>query len=185
MAKPYLLPASADCIFTDWAGFASPVNVEFQGVGRVHNSTFRNMHLESEIADVSFDGMVVFEDVRFSNVSLARGAIASTTLNDYQQAIGVYIQYYEADDAEFDIVPTPVIEADAGVFGEEFVVTNGVLSDCVSLTAVEDGRGRPGCSAAAITAAQNRMLASVGESEDAASPAGDECELSFVLRPCR
>jgi len=50
------------------------------------------MHLESEIADVSFDGMVVFEDVRFSNVSLARGAIASTTLNDYQQAIGVYIR---------------------------------------------------------------------------------------------
>ena len=183
--SPHILAVFVDCIFTDWAGFASPLNVEFQGVGSVRNSTFRNMHLHSEIADVSFDGMAHFEDVRFANVTLERGVVVGTTLNDYQQAIGVYIQYYGDDDAELlDMELTPVPEAESGVLGEEFVIKNDSISDCASMTAVQDVRGRPGCSAAAITAAQNSMLARAGDHDREAYLGGDECELYSVLRPC-
>ena len=141
----------ADCIFTDWAGFHSPLTIKFQSVMSVRNTIFRNMNLHVEIADVSFEGIVHFEDVRFANVTLEHGAVVSTTLNDYQQAIGFYVNYYADDDAEFDVQVSPVLPSEQGVFAEDFVVVNDTMSDCVYLLAIR-GTVLPGCSKISLDA---------------------------------
>lgn len=183
--SPHVLAALADCTFTDWTGFASPLNIAFQSIGSVRNSTFRNMHLQSEIADVSFNGTAHFEDVRFANVTLKHGFVIGTTLNDDQQATGDYIQYNGDDEAvHSDMTLSPVKEVDSGVLGVELVIENDAVSDCTFMHAAEDVLGRPGCSAAAAITA-NRRLGGAGESGSAASPAGDECEIYSVTRGCR
>ena len=63
----------ADCIFTDWAGVLSPITLKFQSVATIRNSVFRNMHLNYEIVDVSFAGIVNFRNVLLANVTLERG----------------------------------------------------------------------------------------------------------------
>ena len=146
----------ADCIFTDWAGFHSPLTIKFQSVVSVRNTTFRNMNLHVEIADVSYEGIVHFEDVRFANVTLEHGAVVSTTLNDYQQAIGFYLTYYADDDANYDMQVYPVPQGARGVFAEDFVVVNEMMSDCVYLLAIQ-GTVLPGCSKNTLDA-RNRVM---------------------------
>ena len=146
----------ADCVFTDWAGFLSPLTVKFKSVGTVRNSTFRNMNLEVEIADVSFEGIVHFEEARLANVTLSKGNIVSTSLNDYQQAIGFYLSYYADDDAEYDVLVSAVPRGETGVFGEEWVIRNDTASDCIYLLS-DPGVLLPGCSQSTL-AARNRTI---------------------------
>ena len=174
----------ADCIFTDWAGFNSPLTIKFQSVVSVRNTTFRNMNLHVEIADVSFEGIVHFVDVRFANVTLQHGAVVSTTLNDYHQAIGFYVTYYADDDADYDVLVSKVPAGDRGVFQEDFVVANDTMSDCLYLLA-EGATILPGCGVNTLTA-RNRTIDRGGDlgvtgvpfSATAEGPAGDYYSIS-------
>ena len=54
--------------------------------------------MSAELVDVSLEGIVHMHNVTLANVTLDRGAIVSTTLNDYQQAIRYILHYYADDD---------------------------------------------------------------------------------------
>ena len=148
----------ADCIFSNWSGFHSPLTINYQSVANVRNTVFRNMALAVEIADVSYEGMVRFANVSFANVTLelAHGAVVSTTLNDYQEAIGFYLTYYAEDDAAYDVVLETVPAGEGGVFGAEFRIEEQTLSDCIYLLA-RAGTVLPGCPCETL-AARNRTI---------------------------
>ena len=146
----------ADCIFSDWSGFHSPLTIKYQSVANVRNTVFRNMALAVEIADVSYEGMVRFANVSFANVTLAHGAVVSTTLNDYQEAIGFYLTYYAEDDVAYDVPLEPVPAGEGGVFGAEFRIKEETLSDCIYLLA-SAGTVLPGCPTVTL-AARNRTI---------------------------
>ena len=114
------------------------------------------MHLKAEIVDVSLEGMVHFQNVLLANVTLERGLIASTTLNDYEQAIGYSLTYYTDDDEEYDMDVTIVPWGDSGVFGEDFKVINDTISDCLYLMRPPDVV-MPGCSNRTAEA-RNRII---------------------------
>eukprot|EP00892_Ulva_mutabilis_P000954 jgi/Ulvmu1/1085/UM106_0001.1 len=157
-----------ECVFTDWAGFHSPFTVKFQSHGNIRNSVFRNMHLEVEIADVSFEGIVRFENVSLANVTLNRGAVVSTTLNDYQQPVGFYLTYYAEDDEDFDVEIQPVPPSERGVFGEEFVIVEQTMSNCLYLlTAV--GTVWPGCPQSSLKARNDTIDRGFDSGEDRTS----------------
>eukprot|EP00892_Ulva_mutabilis_P004140 jgi/Ulvmu1/2098/UM125_0001.1 len=145
-----------DCIFTDWAGSTSIITLKFQSICNVRNTVFRNMHLQVEIADVSFAGIVRFENVSLANVTLEHGAVVSTTLNDYGPAVGSYLTYYAEDDEDFDVEIQPVPPSERGVFGEEFVIVEQTMSDCVYLLAAA-GTVFPGCPQSSLMA-RNDMI---------------------------
>ena len=149
-------PMLADCIFTGWGGVHSPLTFKFQSLGNIRNTVFHNSDLQVEIADVSFEGIVRFENVSFANVTLEHDAVVSTTLNDYQQAIGFYLTYYADDDEEFDVTIEPVPPAERGVFGEEFRIVGQTMSDCIYLLAIP-GTVLPGCPASSLHA-RNRTI---------------------------
>eukprot|EP00892_Ulva_mutabilis_P004162 jgi/Ulvmu1/2117/UM127_0002.1 len=157
-----------DCIFTDWAGFTSPITLKFQSICNVRNTVFRNMHLAVEIADVSFGGTVRFENVLLANVTLARGAVVSTTLNDYQQAVGFYLTYYAEDDEDFDVEIQPVPPSERGVFGEEFVIVEQTMSDCLYVSAAV-GTVLPACPQSSLKARNDTIDRSFHNGEDRAS----------------
>ena len=114
------------------------------------------MNLDVEIADVSFEGIVQFEATRLANVTLSKGKIVSTTINDYGPAIGFDLNYYADDDAEYDVLVSAVPQGERGVFGEEWVIHSDTGSDCIYLLAPR-GALLPGCSQSTL-AARNRTL---------------------------
>lgn len=157
--------AAADCIVSDWAGFRSPFVVKFQSVLHIRNTIFLNSYLYSELVDVSFEGIVRFEAVSLANVSLTDGAVVDTTLNDYQQAIAYYLNYYAEDDEAYDVEVEPVPAASRGMFGAEFVIPNATMSDCVYTLGAGPGVVYPGCppeSEAARERLKSRSLGSFG-----------------------
>lgn len=133
----------AGCVFTGWAGFRSPITLHYLGMATIRNSVFSNMHLQAEIVDVSFAGMIDFQSVSLVNISLEHGLIVSTTLNDYQPASGhsqhgtvdseEYFNYYAEDDANYDMPVSDTLTADESVFGEQLMVLSSVMTDCVYL----------------------------------------------------
>eukprot|EP00892_Ulva_mutabilis_P000965 jgi/Ulvmu1/1086/UM106_0002.1 len=133
-----------DCIFTDWMSFRSPFVVQYQSVFHIRNTVLRNFSTAAEIADVSFEGIVHFSNVSLANVTLKHGAVVSTTLNDYQFAIGYALTYYAEDDKEYDVTVTEVPLGEASMWGEEFVIVNASLGDCTYLLALDD-TVYPGC----------------------------------------
>lgn len=151
----------ADCIVTDWAGDVAPLLITSLGVGVVRNTTFRNMQLSVEIADVSQAGAVHFEGVGLANVTLAKGAIVGTTSSDYDISfLDNQITYYAEDDADFDVTPQPVPPASRGVFAEDFVLVNETMSDCINLLYFGDiTEAFPGCgNVSAVQEARDRVL---------------------------
>ena len=134
------------------------------------------MRVEAELVDVSYEGTVHFTNVSLANVSLEHGAVVSTTLNDYQQAIGFYIMYYAEDDAAYDVDLVAVAPADAGVFGEEFRIVNDTLSDCIYLLRPADSV-LPGCPVSSL-AGRNRTIdrgySGGGSRESTGVPFADE-----------
>lgn len=118
----------------------------YHSVANIRNTLFRNMLLAVELVDVSTSGMARFENVLLSNVTLRRGAVASTTLNDYHTVPGYYTSYYAADDEYYDVevVPVPIDERDA--FGEDFRIDYDIISDCIGiLISREADLPVPGC----------------------------------------
>ena len=142
--SPTPLRTHADCIFTDWAGDRSPMTIIYGSSASIVDSVFRNMDLTSEIADVSNDGLVRFANTALSNVTLHAGAIVSTTINDYNEVPNFFVFYYAEDDAAYDVDWEPVAVGERGMFGEEFLVEDDLLGDCVYLGAEPEDL-RPGC----------------------------------------
>lgn len=114
-------------------------------------TTFRNMRLAAEIADVSWEGIVRFQATAFANVTLLHGRVVSTTSNDYLTSDRFGVEYYADDDAEFDVTLTAVLPEERGVFGEEFRALLETGSDCVYLN-VPPGALMPGCPETAVLA---------------------------------
>ena len=92
---------------------------------------------------MSLEGIVHMHNVTLANVTLDRGAIVSTTLNDYQQAIGYILHYYADEDEPYDVPLEVVPIAERGLFGAEFVVVNSTLGDCMYL--LSGDVVQPGC----------------------------------------
>lgn len=121
----------------------------YQSVANIRNTLFRNMLLAVELVDVSNSGTARFENVLLSNVTLRRGAVVSTTFNDYQPVFGYYTRYYAADDENYDVevVPVPMDERDA--FGEDFRIDYDIISDCIGILLDTESQGVdlpvPGC----------------------------------------
>ena len=143
----------ADCIFTDWRGFLSPLQIWQGGRANVVDTVFRNMHLPVELADVSKNGYVRFANVSLANVILQQGRVVSTTYNDYrawEAADGdAYIVYSADDDEGFDVELAPVAPGDAGMFGVQFIIEDSEMSDCVNLE-YDLNEVLPGCPEAAL-----------------------------------
>lgn len=121
--------------------------VNYGALAHVHNTVFHDTHLAAELVDVSFDGTVRFSNVSLANVTLDRGAVVSTSNNDYaapQGAVSNFL-YYAEDDEAYDVDVEPVPAAAAGVFGAEFGIADAVMSDCVFLAIVPQTTVMPGC----------------------------------------
>lgn len=152
--------ACAGCVFTDWEGYQSPIVAIFHSMVTVRNTVFRSIHLPVEIADVSFDGTVRFENVSLANVTLQHGAVVSTSLNDYTDIGGGHgaghcledgtamhsARYYAYDDEgpEYDVTLTPAAPGEGGAFHAEFVIVDDAMSDCIGFMRAA-GQRRPGC----------------------------------------
>ena len=134
----------ADCVFTDWAGWQSPFKIHFKSVFHVRDTIVRNTFIRVEIADVSFEGIVHFQNVSLANVTLLYGEVVSTTDNDYNAAVDFYLTYYADDDANYDVPVDIVQPRERSMWGEEFVLTNATMSDCLYLQALP-GTVYPGC----------------------------------------
>eukprot|EP00892_Ulva_mutabilis_P006547 jgi/Ulvmu1/4264/UM194_0004.1 len=140
-----------DCIFTDWVGNHSPLRIFHSSDINVVDTVFRNMHLSVEIADVSAEGLVRFASTGFANVTLQRGRVVSTTANDFTLPEGYEHEYYDTDDADFDIELTPVPIANRTGFEAEFWVDDDLISDCIFLRAAP-GTVMPGCPQVSLAA---------------------------------
>lgn len=144
----------ADCIFNGWNGFESPIAIFYQATANLVNAVFRNMRLTAELADVSYGSTVRFENARFANVSLATGKVVATTSSDFKSNIGdARLEHIPADDAAYDVEVSEVDVRDRGIWGADYVVVEGMMSDCMFM-----GYARnvsiPGCPEAAREARQ-------------------------------
>ena len=134
----------ADSVFTDWGGSHAPLSIGYAGLANIQNSVFRNMHLFSEIVDVSFGGAVRFENVSLANVTLEHNAVVSTSGNDYNTNPPSRFVYDAYDDFGYDVQVVAVPEGRRGEFGEEYRIVEDVMSDCLYLLAPQ-GLLLPGC----------------------------------------
>lgn len=134
----------ADSVFTGWEGLQAPLSIKYGGLANIQNTVFLNMHLLSEIADVSFGGGIRFENVSLANVTLGHGAVVSTSTNDDAEVAPCYIIYEADDDDGYDVQVVAVPEGQRGPFGEQYKIVEGVMSDCLFLVAPH-GLVLPGC----------------------------------------
>ena len=141
--------ACVDCIFSDWMGAIPPLGLHLGSIGNVVDTVFRNMRLNVELVDVSDRGIVRMQNVSLANVTLTRGNVVTTGMNDYIQQKAFRVTYYAADDANYDIELTPVPVGERGMFGEEFVVEDDIMSDCLWLPRPR-GAPMPGCPEASL-----------------------------------
>ena len=110
------------------------------------------MRLDVELADVSNGGVVRFEDVKLADVSLNYGKIVSTSWKEYDSASGR--PETVVDSADYDVEYTPVPVAERSMFGEEFLIADQIMSDCLYKYAA-DGEILPGCP---LVSAQRRRV---------------------------
>ena len=159
---------AADCIFTDWVGLRSPLMSMHESVTHIRNSVFRNTTLAVELVDVSHGGIVRFNDVSLADVSLTHGAVVSTTTNDYYFEGDVL--YYASDDAQYDVPLEPVPSTAQSMFGEDFVIADATMSDCLFLRA-QEGDVFPGCPEESV-AARQRLVRSWNPEPGSLDPTG-------------
>lgn len=171
-----LLMVTADCIFMDWRGAYSPLNIR-NGAASVVNTDFRNMRLSVEIADVSYGGAVRFRNTALANVDLQQGAVVSTTTNDYNiydgplELEGYEWEYLPEDDDGFDVKFKQVPPGKQGMSGVEFIISDATMSDCIVLTAAETAV-LPGCPPESVQrrrAVRDRQRLTAQDSNDLAS----------------
>ena len=146
---------NADCVFTDWFGDSSPLGVLTSSIANVVGTVFRNMWLQREIADVSWGGVIHFENVKLANVTISTAHVVSTSASDYQPIPGYDAYYDPEDDAEFDVEFVSVPVANRGLFGEEFRIGDQIMSDCLSRDALNDTI-LPGCPPSSVQRRRER-----------------------------
>lgn len=144
-ALPVTTAMCADCIFSEWAGLYSPLLITNHNTAVVNNTVFHNTHLAVEVADVSYGGSVRFHNVSFANVTLKDGKVVSTT-SGQDEPLGCKSTslYYPEGVGDYDVEVTSVPQGDRSMWGEEFVVRDSTMSDCLYLLAPEDFV-MPGC----------------------------------------
>lgn len=162
----------ADCIFTGWSGAMSPLGLMYSGLGHIVDTVFRDMHLSVEIADVSDNGIVVFRNVSLANVTLTRGSIVTTTHSDYDRHTGARLHTYAADDEAYDVDFVPVPVGDRGMFGEDFVIVEATMSDCL-FPGLSAGAVMPGCPQESAEKRMALLLESVDEEGEVSYDNGD------------
>ena len=154
------LAVYADCVFTDWSGRSSPLLISRLGSASITDSVFRNMNQSAEIVDVSYGGLVRFENVLFADAGLPDMHVVGTSMNDYQHAfvrglddIGIY---YATDDENYDVT-TAVLPPDrGGVFDADHIIEMAVMSDCLFMEYEEnDTMPQPGCPLESVQARQS------------------------------
>ena len=117
------------------------------------------MNQSAEIVDVSYGGLVRFENVLFADAGLPDMHVVGTSMNDYQHAIHRGYEdigiYYATDDGNYDIT-TAVLPPDrGGVFDADHIIEMAVMSDCLFLEYGEnDMTPQPGCPPESIQARQ-------------------------------
>lgn len=151
-----------DSIFTDWSGMQSPLALISRSTAVVRDSIFRNVNLAVELADVSGGSSVRFQNTTLVDVELRRDAIVGTSSNDNKAqspCLLVYGEdYYQEDEEDFDVHACYVPPEERGPAGGQYVIREGLMSDCLFLLSREVP---PGCPASSAEA-RRRMLA--GES---------------------
>ena len=105
------------------------------------DTVFRSMRLDVELADVSSGGIVRFENAKLANVSLNHGKIVSTSWNDQDSEYGWLENSVDGEDFDVEYIPVPV--AERSMFGEEFLIADQIMRDC--LYNATDGEVLPGC----------------------------------------
>lgn len=145
----------ADCIFTDWGGMLPPLRLTSRGLVSIRDSAFRNAHLRTELVDVSIGGTALFSNVSLVNVELARGAVVGTTHTDQTLMPECDHEYHEDDDEGYDVAVAAVTAAERSVLGEDFVIADGAMSDCLFPRAL-DGVALPGCPRTSVAARRRR-----------------------------
>eukprot|EP00892_Ulva_mutabilis_P004163 jgi/Ulvmu1/2118/UM127_0003.1 len=146
-----------DCIFSDWAGRASPVAVTRYSSAVLTDTVFRSMRQTAEIVDVSFGGLVRFEDVFFADANLPDAPIVSTSLNDYQHELSAGLDdhgvYYALDDDNYDVTAALLPPGDGGVFGADHIIEAAIMSDCIFQDFEDnDTMPHPGCPPESVAA---------------------------------
>lgn len=154
--------APADCIFTSWRGYLSPLGIFKSSRANVVDTVFLNMRLPVGIVDVSWNGLVRFRNASLANVSLPHedGRVVGTTMSDYRMTeSGSFsrVQYYEDDDDGMDVEVSQVPPDARGMFGEQFVIEDAVFSNCVYLNG-DLGAVLPGCPAESLLR-RHKMIA--------------------------
>ena len=118
-------------------------------IANVEDTVFRNMRLNVELVDVSKGGTVRFQNVQLADVSLHQGKIVSTSVNDYENNQDFGFFYTAADDAEYDVEYMPVPMEERGMFNEDFIINNQLISDCMYMKA--NRSIMPGCPPSSVT----------------------------------
>lgn len=121
----------ADSRFLGFKGSLPPLLISGESFARFHNCTFEDIDLRVEVFDVSLGGMLRLEECYFHNVSLARGKLVSTTLNDVLACdwpLQKDFFYLPDDDVLYDI---PWDLVDTGNAQGGYFVENETLSDCL------------------------------------------------------
>ena len=134
----------ADCIFTDMSGAMSTLGVHRDSVANIVNTTFRSTNLSVELVDVSYLGIVRFDNVSLSDVTLQQGKVVGTTENDFHYSTEMEISYYPEDDQHYDVHITEVQGQERDTLGVEFIIEEQVMSDCVYVFVGKD-TVLPGC----------------------------------------
>lgn len=157
----------AGCIFTEWRGISSPLKITHSSSAVVRNTMFRNADLPVVVADVSYGSTVQFYNVSFAGVTLTYGRVVGTTGNDYadlncapQPSSFWTAEHDEGYDADWVVMPP-----EERRWGEEFVIRNSTMSDCLYLLTPES-EVLPGCPGeSAVT--RRKLIEDMYSSEDA------------------
>ena len=112
-------------------GSESALGVYRGSVANVVNTAFRDIHLFVGLADVSRLGIVRFENVTLTNVTLQQGRVISTSANDYVEEYLFEVVYYPDDDKNYDFQLLAVPRSEQDALGGEFIIVEQVMSDCV------------------------------------------------------
>ena len=115
------------------------------------------MKQSTEIVDVSYGGLVRFQNVLFSDSGLPDMHVVGTSMNDYHHPLDARYDvqgvYYASDDATYDVTTAVLPPEKGGVFDANYGIETAVMSDCLFLEYEEnDTMPRPGCPPGSIPA---------------------------------
>ena len=130
--------ACAGCVFVDCVGYRPVLEAKYNSLVAIRNTVFANMSIagQAQIVDVSFVGTALFSNVSLANVGVSRDSVVGTLFNDYEarEACPGEDWYYLPEDYDgYDVNITPVDRKNCSVFGEEIVIEDEVMSDCMYL----------------------------------------------------